>query len=275
MMDLVESPDIYLSHKTHVFHPPNFLYIMLTLLPALLLLANTPTPDLPINKNIFPVSAIVLPGSNFNTHSKKILKTSLTKKFDYPFLAIGHPSPMTNCLEVLETLGTSKRFFNPASVVDTQFYTSLTADCVAAKLNYQAKPFNTSFIPTDFFTRETVDKAPYRLGMNASLSELNAVLKERPDATWAESDRAFKIIEKNDHRAVIKLNGARQTVFIQGRGDMDGDGIEDIVLKIISTADYPASYFDVGLYVLTCLEANGRYRIIEAYRGFEDIPGHE
>lgn len=207
-----------------------------------------------------------------NSLPKQQIKEDLAKNFDYPFLAIGHPHPMNNCLEVLETLGTSKRFLNPESVVDTQFYTSLTADCIAAKLNYQAKPFKTSFIPTDFFTDELFDKAPYRLGMNASLSELNAVLKERPDATWAESDRTFKIIEKNDHRAVIKLSGARQIVFIQGRGDMDGDGVEDIVLKIVNTADYPASYFGVDLYVLTRLEEDGRYSIIDAYGGFEDMP---
>jgi len=245
---------------------------MLALLPALLLLAYTSADGLSADKYILPASALFLPGDNLHTFQKRHLKTSLAKNFDHPLIAIGHPHPMTNCLEVLETLGISKRFFNPASVVDTQFYTSLTADCVAAKLNYQAKPFKTSFIPTDFFTKETINKAPYRLVMNASLSELNAVLKERPNATWAESDRTFKILEKNDHRAVIKLNGARQTVFIQGRGDMDGDGIEDIVLKIISTADYPASYFGVGLYVLTRLEEDGRYSIIDTYEGFEDIP---
>jgi hypothetical protein len=196
----------------------------------------------------------------------------LEEHFPSVFVARGHKRPMNSCMDILDTLGTSKHFLNSESVVDTQFYTKLTADCLATRLNYEARPFETSFIPADFFTKEMFDKAPYRLGMNTSLSELEDVLKHRPNATWAESDPTFTILEKNAHGAILRLQGAQQTVSITGRGDMNGDGIEDIALKIVNNVDYPASYFSVGLYVLTRLSEDGPYTIIDAYTEFENIP---
>jgi hypothetical protein len=211
-----------------------------------------------------------------NSPSPIYTKEDIQSAFDLPFYEAfhlkGHSQPLKTCRDVLRAQGSTKHYLQPQTSPETSVLSDITGTCIAARFNLNAQPSEISFIPDSPIDRDILDTAPYALGLNSNYNEMKIFLTEHPMATWAESNIVIGLDQHDQNNATLRLQGAMQHIRVVGRGDMNGDGFEDIILKITSTIDPPSNYLSNSLWVLTKMQFGGRYTILESYDGFRGRP---
>ncbi|MBF7143538.1 MULTISPECIES: hypothetical protein [Pseudomonas] len=204
--------------------------------------------------------------------SKKAIELSLDLPFYTAFGTKDHPEPLRTCTEVINLQNSVKHYLEPSKEWETPTLTDITSTCIAAKLNLNAEPSKTTFISKNPIDESMLKSAPYALGLNSSYYEKQHFLHDHPKAKWADSGPILRLKKHDIYNVTLILNGARQHIKLVGRGDINGDGIEDIILKITNTMDPPSNYFTSSLWVLTRLQPKGDYIVLESYDGFGGEP---
>lgn len=204
--------------------------------------------------------------------SRKALEVMLDRPFYATFSTKGHPEPLKTCTEVLELQNSLQHYLEPSKEWETPTLTDITSTCIAAKLNLNAEPSKTTFISKNPIDESMLKSVPYALGLNSSYYEKQHFLHDHPEAKWADSGPILQLKKHDNYNVTLILNGARQHIKLVGRGDINGDGIEDIILKITNTMDPPSHYFTNSLWVLTRFKPKGDYIILESYDGFSGMP---
>jgi len=204
--------------------------------------------------------------------SKKAIERSLNLPFYAAFGTKNHPEQLRTCAEVLNLQNSVKHYLQPSKEWETSTLTDITSTCIAAKLNLNAKPSKITFISKSPINEEMLRSAPYALGLNSSYYEKQRFLNDHPEAKWADSGPILQLKKHDTYSVTLILKGARQHIKLVGRGDINGDGIEDIILKITNTMDPPSNYFTNSLWVLTRFQPKGDYIVLESYDGFGGEP---
>ncbi|WP_213877590.1 hypothetical protein [Pseudomonas sp. dw_358] len=193
------------------------------------------------------------------------LETAMKAPLYGEFLAEGHSRPLVTCRDYTAAQASEVRLLEPKVESEANGFRELLINCLAADLIAKAKPSDVTYLPEKLVTEDFLKNTPYYPGQIIANETRERLEKQRPEPSWWDVEPVEKI-KRFDHNVVtLYLDGSKQTVVAIGRGDINGDGVEDAMLKVIDSINPPATYFNVRMYVITRMEERGKYQIIKSY----------
>ncbi len=133
--------------------------------------------------------------------------------------------------------------------------------CEATRLLSQAKPSLYSNVPTDPLDAQLPTKLPKSLALITSKTEWYRIQSNHNLIRWGDVN-SIKRVEKNSaYQSVYYSDAGVQTLSVLGRGDINGDKWEDILVTVKDTVD-GGSYFNLRLFVLTEI-TQGQWQVVE------------
>lgn len=106
----------------------------------------------------------------------------------------------------------------------------LAAMCRAAEALAAAEPPANSYLTELTFDRRLPTKLPADLAVLTTTADHARLARSSPDATWAELATIRSVEQLDEHHAIYHLPDGRQELRLVGKGDIDGDGLEDAIL---------------------------------------------
>ena len=151
--------------------------------------------------------------------------------------------------------------FEPASDMEGRVLRSWGVDCDALKALEHVRAAKRSFLKGFVLNASALRSLPPE--MSTSLSNDAAESAKRADAeglSWAAFRRGAKAEQQGD-KLVIADGSTRTTLEIYARGDFNGDGLEDLLVRDDSSV-VRGTYTDSRLFVLTRRSPAGRLSIV-------------
>ena len=135
--------------------------------------------------------------------------------------------------------------------------------CEATRLLSQATSAQYSKIPKNPLNSQLPKKLPKLLAFEISKVEWDRAQKDPRITHLADVEPIKRVERRSAHQNVYHLAGGAQTLAILGRGDMNGDKWEDILVAVKDTVD-GGSYFNLRLFVLT-VTPQGQWQVVAHY----------
>lgn len=136
----------------------------------------------------------------------------------------------------------------------------LVVMCEAVRLLSGAQPAQRSAIPSNPLGADLPQRLPKAFALVTSQAERARIANDRNLGSWADVNRRRSFKSETAHRSLYVSDDGVQTVMELGRGDVDGDQWEDLLVAV-SDAVEGGSYFDVRLFVLTATP-EGYWKVI-------------
>jgi hypothetical protein len=119
------------------------------------------------------------------------------------------------------------------------------------RLLAQAKPSRVSYLADFKFDEQSMTKLPPTLGIHVSEESLErARLAESKGKSWADTDPDARIKPYGVFAATVRGKDFLEKLEIEARGDFNGDGIEDIVIRT-GDALLQGTYRATRVFILT------------------------
>lgn len=132
--------------------------------------------------------------------------------------------------------------------------------CDATRLLSRATPAARSDIPARPLDAALPSKMPAAVALVTSQSEWERIRRESTSVLWGEVNGIRKVDQDTDHRSTYYSDAGMQVLAELGRGDIDGDGREDILVSVKDTAQ-GGDYFNLRLFVLT-VTTEGQWKVV-------------
>jgi hypothetical protein len=191
------------------------------------------------------------------------LQAALDRPFDQPWkVKVGPQGPersLASCAQLgLEFPGGMLQSSDPADQRPLLFERT---HCRGLLWLREAKPSRQSFLgdlPLDLATARSL---PDNL-----IPALGAPRKQRPSRrSWKSADPKLGLMPEPPPRPGLYLRGRNYDarLFLYGRGDFDGDGIEDILVRRDGYA-IGGSYQEFGLFLLTRTASGAPFKVLRS-----------
>jgi hypothetical protein len=116
------------------------------------------------------------------------------------------------------------------SDVDWNAVTSNSIRCLALETLKGAKPASTSYLGWFHFTQADVAKLPATFAMSIAEHDDRAIAKAAKSCKpWGKYDRQLKLSVDGADDGKLTADGWAGRLTMYARGDLDGDGIEDLM----------------------------------------------
>jgi hypothetical protein len=148
------------------------------------------------------------------------------------------------------------------SVNNERFFLRMMAHCRALAMLVKAKPATRSFLDGFALGAPALDLLPADLRFEASSRNARAVTGK----TWRAVDPKARATGHEPNLLRVTGRGYQNEVSEYGRGDVDGDGLEDIVVRTEGSAT-GGTYVEHAAYALTRLTADAPLTIVARWRG--------
>jgi len=129
-------------------------------------------------------------------------------------------------------------------------YLELKSMCDAARILMTATNALQSYLPKAPLDKSTPNFWPKEIASQISTKEAKRTLKDTSLKTWSDITHINSYHSKSVNQATYRYTGGYQEINILGRGDVNHDGIQDL---IISSRDYTdeGDYFNMRIFVLS------------------------
>lgn len=166
-----------------------------------------------------------------------------------------------NCLEYLKY---SDEGYKAASDFQMRTLESLGADCRALALLKNAAPAKVSYIGDFHLDTAAPAVLPAQFAVGVSKDELESLAAAaRAGKSWLEYQPGLKAEEAKDALSV-EAAGMRSDLRLYARGDFNGDGVEDLIIR----EDYAAlggTYGGSRLFLLTRRRGQRVLEVLKEY----------
>lgn len=171
------------------------------------------------------------------------------------------PTTLESCSDYLDVAGLRMRPIARGNL--SGIFQARALDCQAMALTLAAQPAVISYLRPFAFDEGLPDRLPWQVAMIMSGSEAQRIADERPNSTWRQAlfGPLTGFSSCGTHCGRYGDPGAEQRVRLVGRGDFDGDGIEDMLLSS-SDAAIGGSYRAVRMFVLTRRQPGGNVELV-------------
>lgn len=142
-------------------------------------------------------------------------------------------------------------------------FLELKLACEASRLLMKAEDSVKSFLPHPLFTEETPHKLPKSVALITSQKEFLKVQDDASTSRWSEVNTIRHFEEISPIQAFYTSESGVQKLSEVGRGDINHDGIQDILLLSEDSVE-GGSYFNLRLFVLTVSD-DGLWLVLEQY----------
>jgi hypothetical protein len=173
-------------------------------------------------------------------------------------MATGEKRTIKTCRDFLAV---AKSRFELPSAVDWPTWWQQGAHCFALKILEDAKPAVHSNLGWFRFTKPGIARLSPRLALLESPDDWDdAMAAEKACRGWGRFDETLRIHVEGSDKAAIRSDGWSGRLFLYARADMDGDGLEDLLIRRDGRAS-GGTAAETRVFVITQPSAAGCTRI--------------
>ncbi len=196
---------------------------------------------------------------NFSSSSE------ISQRLQAPFTeGTAHPSGIDNCVQLLAACkpGSPECSGSSESDRDLQAQKSTLADCTVLEELKNAKPATRSFVADLKWDESILPVLPPQLAISVSEdARRKARIAARRGENWPEFDTSVHAEAQGADQIKVMGNGFVQRLILWGRGDFNGDGLEDLLVESLDTLT-EGTYRNTRLFILTRKTARGKLSVV-------------
>ncbi len=216
---------------------------------------------LPARYSTGAASYPVLYGAQLKVSSRQ----QLEQRLHAPFVeGTAHPAGISNCVQLLDRRRQSSQ--SQASDREIQAERSTLVDCMILDQLWRAKPARSSYLSDLAWNEHVLSSLPPQLAITVSTESERAVdAAAAQGKNWPTFDPSVTAApsSKGPDQIVVTGNGFSEQLILWGRGDFNGDGIEDLLVQSLDTLTQ-GTYRNTRLFVLTRRAANGQLSLVRS-----------
>lgn len=175
-----------------------------------------------------------------------------------------HPAGVSNCGQLLDQRGHASQA--GSSDRQRQAERSTMADCLVLQELWSAKPARASYLHDLPWDARVLPLLPPQLAITVSAeSERAAGAAAGFGQTWRDFDpsAAAAAGARGPDEIVVTGKGFVERLILWGRGDFNGDGLEDLLVQSFDTLT-EGTYRNTRLFVLTRRTADGPLSVVRS-----------
>lgn len=222
--------------------------------------SNDSTKNIPVSWNTGFTMATLLESSNMSLNNigdlSKLISASWYAKIDVKQTKDGE-TLLSSCTDYFNKASTSTR-----TIRDNEMnaYLEFKIMCEATRILINANSSKESFLP-DIILNDLVPRLwPKKIALQISLEESKRIYHNPNFKTWADVTPIIKVEILSKTKTIYFHEGGRQEVEILGKGDVNSDSIEDIIIVVRDHVE-DGNYFNLRLFVLS-LNSKGNWGLI-------------
>ena len=201
----------------------------------------------------------------YNPQLKISSRGQLEQRLREPFVeGTAHPAGVSNCAQLLAQRRRSSQA--QASDRETQADRSTLAACAILDRLWRAKPARSSYLSDLAWNERVLSMLPPQLAIAVSAdSERAAGAAAAQGKRWPAVDPSVTAApsSKGPDQIMVTGNGFREQLILWGRGDFNGDGIEDLLVQSLDTLTQ-GTYRNTRLFILTRRRADGNLLLVSS-----------
>lgn len=196
--------------------------------------------------------------------------SEIDQRLDTPFTAgTVHPAGVDNCAQLLAKCGPALQGncagrSSSTSDRDLQAQKSTLADCFILRELQHATPAPSSHVAELKWDEHILPLLPPQLAINVSAESLR---KAKAAATrgqsWPDFDKSATASTDGLDQIVVQGKGFLERLILWGRGDFNGDGMEDLLVQSLDTLT-EGTYRNTRLFILTRKTPRGKLSVVRA-----------
>lgn len=218
-----------------------------------------------------PTSASRKPGYPVQYSSRLNLSSAseIDKRLDAPFAEGTAPTGVNNCTQLLAKCGVASKWncasqFPSTSDRDLDALKWTFADCLVLRELQLATPATSSHVAELKWDEHVLLLLPPQLAINVS-DELIRKAKEAAarGESWSNFDKSATAGRDGPDQIVVQGDGFVERVILWGRGNFDGDGVEELLVQTLDTLT-GGTYRNTRLFILTRKSPHGKLSVVRA-----------
>lgn len=142
-------------------------------------------------------------------------------------------------------------------------FLEIAAMCRSTEVLSRAESFSQSYIPEEFLNQSSIDSFPSAFAIDISRTEAEQHANDPRIKYWGDINKVNTVEVISKERVKFTHSGGNQQIDLVGRGDFNGDDIEDLLLVSRDSVE-GGSYFNMRLFSITA-DKNGEWVLLEAY----------
>jgi hypothetical protein len=150
--------------------------------------------------------------------------------------------------------------------INSSFHTTFQnalMQCRAISIAVNMKPSNLSYI-TPNLDKISVSNFPATLAFIPSKSKKSSIENDISLTNINEVTPLIDFTSQSNYEVELKIDGGTQTIVVLAKGDVDGDQLEDLLIRVINASE-KGSYRATHLFVLTKKENEGNWLLLSKY----------
>jgi hypothetical protein len=189
--------------------------------------------------------------------------SDLDQRLQAPFAeGMAHPAGISNCTQLLTQRGRAAQ----TKVPEREFLAerSTMAECLILHELRIATAARSSYVDSLRWDEHALPLLPPQLAITIS-SEANhaAIEAAGRGRSWVDFDPSATASAQGPDKIIATGKGFSQQLILWGRGDFNGDGIEDLLVQSLDTLT-EGTYRNIRLFVLTRRTPNGRLSVVSS-----------
>jgi hypothetical protein len=192
-------------------------------------------------------------------------RQQLEQRLDAPFAeGAAHPAGVLNCAQLLDPRSNASE--TRGSDRQRQAERSTIADCLVLQELWSAKPARASYLHEVRWDARVLPLLPPQLAITVSAeSERAAGAAAGRGQTWLDFNpsAAAQAGARRPDEIVVTGKGFVERLILWGRGDFNGDGLEDLLVQSLDTLT-EGTYRNTRLFVLTRRTADGPLSVVRS-----------
>jgi len=192
-------------------------------------------------------------------------RQQLEERLHAPFAeGVAHPAGVSNCAQLLNQ--GSRTSQAKGSDRQAQAERSTMADCLVLQELWNAKPASSSYLHDLPWDARVWPLLPPQLAITVSAESARAARAAAGRGqTWRDFDPsgAAELGARGPDEIVVTGKGFLERLTLWGRGDFNGDGLEDLLVQSLDTLT-EGSYRNTRLFVLTRRTASGPLAVAQS-----------
>jgi hypothetical protein len=199
----------------------------------------------------------------YGARLKVASQSELDQRLQAPFAeGTAHPAGVSNCAQLLTPRGRASQ--TKAAGREFQEERSTMMDCLVLQKLRNAKPARTSYVHDLVWDKHVLPLLPPQLAITVSKETESAANDAAGRGrNWLDFDPSVTAGGDGTDQIEVTGKGFIQRLILWGRGDFNGDGIEDLLVESLDTLT-GGTYRNLRLFVLTRRMANARLSVVSS-----------
>jgi hypothetical protein len=187
----------------------------------------------------------------------------ISERLQSPFPeGTAHPTGIENCAQFLAKCKPGSHDCGASADREFLAQRSTLADCTVLAELEDAKPARRSSVADLKWDERVLQLLPPQLSISVSEEARRAAeLAAQRGESWPKFDTSAHAEAKGMDQVEVRGKGFSQRLVLWGRGDFNGDGVEDLLVQSLDTLT-EGTYRNTRLFILTRKTPHGKLSVV-------------